>query len=470
MNFWEWEDLEQLLGSDMTSFAENPLIPCDSELLLHRLEDQSLELVSTSSLNYSFGDESARALGEVYKNENSFRFETRYSFGVVEGVAQKLVTIKNGITEIRFSLQKIKTCSERDTPIHYSIDWIQNIPDNYPWPDMYSETSKTIVERHFRGLPSVTLKSERSKESHNTSAIRLKIYGFDVILGTKQKPKQLKNVKSGYIIYFGNPDEDTRKLIRDSISFALGTMLVYLGNSSFDQNQNWREREAVSPHTLGGRVWQLVSAPPAPICDKSSILDKSKIERLANALSYYADKTDLQQILWRIWYARTAPYYMAPAYYGALIETIQRKVTSDPKAKISRTILNKAAYKKAKKFLSRYLNKQNLDKTATKLLQSKIDSGNLAPQKILSERFYSRLSLDLGSIELSAWDRRNDAAHGNPIPSGSEIDLIRETKVLAVMLNRIMLKMTSGSDEYIDYFTLNHPIRLLKSPIGDEHN
>jgi hypothetical protein len=158
---------------------------------------------------------------------------------------------------------------------------------------------------------------------------------------------------------------------------------------------------------------------------------------------------------------------MKPAYYGAMIESIQKREIGKLDSKVSHTIIEKREYRQAMKVLSRFLEKQKIPSEAKALFLNKIQNGNMAPQRILADRFYSALGLSLGSQELSAWNRRNDAAHGNEQAPGTEIESFRSTKILRVILGRIVIRLINGSAHYIDYYTLTHPVRNLNEAIPE---
>jgi hypothetical protein len=57
------------------------------------------------------------------------------------------------------------------------------------------------------------------------------------------------------------------------------------------------------------------------------------------------------------------------------------------------------------------------------------------------------------------------AAHGD-LTSADPIATIKNTKLLKLLFHRLLLKMTNGSDEYRDYYTLNFPKRKLEDPVA----
>jgi hypothetical protein len=243
---------------------------------------------------------------------------------------------------------------------------------------------------------------------------------------------------------------------------------VYFGSCLYKKDSELIGLEVVSPRTIDGRVWTIPPRPFAPITTAlPNELDIERLQSLAQSFFENYETLNLRNFIFRLWYAEVSPYYMRPAYYGSMIESIQKQETEKAESKISHTIISKSDYRKVIKTLSRYLQKREIPITAKELLQKKLENGNSAPQRVIAERFYSALGLELGDIENAAWAKRNDAAHGNELAPGSEIDQIRSTKILRVILARIVLKLLNGSDKYIDYFTLGHPIRNLDASIPE---
>lgn len=66
--------------------------------------------------------------------------------------------------------------------------------------------------------------------------------------------------------------------------------------------------------------------------------------------------------------------------------------------------------------------------------------------KAVMESILDRMGLRIGD---AAWRRRNDAAHGRAIPTGSELEAIQDTKFLRGLFDRMRLKLVDASDGYI---------------------
>lgn len=463
--FWEWEDVERAIDSIRGQLGDHPLL---HKKIIHykisRNEDQDLNLTVTAPQQSYKPREPDRQLGEVYKNETKINISSDRGSVTLTGVSFEEMRTTRGITTSVYSVRELDLKFDNSESPEYTFDWIGNAPHEYMFMGGgHQDETTNLTTRIYSGDPEIILKSRGGSIGLANHSTRMRLAGYDIVFGVLPKSPLMAAIRPGFILYIGAPNKEKRREIRDSISFALGAPLVHVGCSTFATDYSPLGIEAVKPQSMGGRAWNIPSLPPTSIGEQ--VLDSKALELVASAFLENFRDYDLQDILWRTWYASIAPYYMAPAYYGALIETLQKKYTENPANKIDSRIVARNDYNKSKAVIARYLAKLQIDDQQRTLLLQKIEAGNVAPQKIIAQRFYQALDLKLGDLELDAWKRRNDAAHGNKITEGGEIELIRETKILHVMLNRIMLRLVQAAHTYIDYYTFDHPVTALREPI-----
>lgn len=411
-------------------------------------------------------------LGHVYTLDNSIELKGYAGSGHLTRVSGFNVISKmhgNNLDTATESKYKVDQVHYRvsDSAIEYTVDRIANLPDNYHWPDSSSDKISGSHERTFTGNPSIEINTDLPRDHiMSRTCARFKLGDHTAIISTMKSENISKSKGLGYIYYSGNPDKETREKIRSSLSFTFGLPLVYLSSCFYGQKGALIGFEAVSPSTIGGRAWDIVSQPLAPITlNQSIMLDRALLQATAQAFFDNYDVMNLRGFLFRLWYAEVSPAHMKAAHYGAIIESIQKREIEKSASEISRTIISKTDYRKTISILTKFLQKLPISPAAKELFLHKIQQGNVAPQRIISERFYGALGLTLGTLELTAWSKRNDAAHGNEILPGTEIDNIRSTKILRVILGRIILKTLNASPQYIDYYSLGHPIRDLSEAI-----
>ena len=100
------------------------------------------------------------------------------------------------------------------------------------------------------------------------------------------------------------------------------------------------------------------------------------------------------------------------------------------------------------------------------MLTGKIRSGtNSVPQRERLKAISQALDIIIGDDEDAAWKRRDQAAHGLPIPEGKELQAIRDMKLLTGLFHRLLLSISGAANSYIDYTSEGIPPRPLKDPV-----
>jgi hypothetical protein len=255
--------------------------------------------------------------------------------------------------------------------------------------------------------------------------------------------------------------------VRTALSFCLGTYLVYLGNSQFDENHQLITTSATSAYTLGGSAFDIVPFPPAPLGTRFvNELDQSTLSPMLNAVFEHFDELDLKQLSWSYWHAVSAPVHMAAANFGAAIEQLQRSyMEGHPDARETSIVGDQTAWAAIRSAVRQIVDQTAIAEPAKQLLLRKVDNLNQLPAGTASERFLENIDLTLGQTEQNAWKRRNISAHGGTVSEENLIATIRDTQILRTILNRMVLKLSSASTQYNDYYTIGHPVRSLAEPL-----
>ncbi len=472
MSIWKWDPFEEFLCKTQLRAEANEFnLTSDVNLSLKRDSDYKIELHATGPARGSKPTKTL-PLGTIYRNESQILLQShlgQISLHSVHHSNSNTSISRHSTTTDTFSIEKMCFMSSSDRLPEYTVEHVANLPDHYIWPDSNNFSSKTQNLMKFGAIPDLEISSGASSKSASYNCIHIKINDEDVIIGKEKDAKNVKN--SGYIFFRGHPPEQFRRLIRDALSFAFGFQIIYFGYTSLTFTGSIIALEAITPHTMGGRAWQSSGSPPAPITSmdgRSNQLDKLLVQRIVQGFVSNSSKYNIANIPWRLWYAEAAAYFMKPAYYGALIEGIQKAYLDDNTNNIDRTIIKKASFKKHKRFIEKYIKKVCNCEHEIKLFTDKLNNSNVAPQKILASRFFSHLGLSLGNLENNAWNKRNDAAHGNSIADDDVINYMRDTKILRIILNRVILHLTDASEFYVDEYTIGHAVRRLSDQIPDE--
>ncbi|MCP1441097.1 hypothetical protein J3D54_000229 [Pseudomonas sp. GGS8] len=479
MLFWEWERLESFIEQNHFQISDaGKLITPISSFKLRR--DPELQLyLETKSQKMATSEQESHPPGTVHINEETVSFlSINGCTGLASGVQILSTNSNNNIhhntrqTTQTSSVHQFECHTTQTGPVEFTFDWIANMDDCfYIWPDGVRDKLITTPTRTFGSdVNKITFEAESITEGNGRKCVDMTICGQRVILGVTKAEDIDQELKPGYILFPGEPDDATRKKIRDGLSFILGFPIIHIGSSKLDEQQQLKSFKAISANSMDGRAFKTQVLPPAPVTiqNTTNMIDKTKLERMVNSFCDNYESYGLSSLNWNYWYAMTAPTHMAPAYFGAIIESIQKKHIETLGSKFNNCIISKKEYKEIKLIILKATQETKLSPQDKKVLIEKLSNGNSASQKIRSQRFFEYLGLDMGTAELSAWQRRNDAAHGNDIPNKDYISLIKETKLLKLILHRIVLKITNASDSYIDYYSLHFPTRQISSGVSDE--
>lgn len=350
----------------------------------------------------------------------------------------------------------------------YLIEWLENVDDgHFIWPDCVETNIKNHTQISIGTEPNkVEIQEESSFNGFGSSCVFLEVGGHKLYLVSTKDDVKSVGVKSGYILYLGIPPSDERKKVRNCLSFVFGRPLIKTGYSIFDSEWLLVSFKSISAYIFGGSAFSIHSLPPFPLGEKyQGEIDSNIITPLINAIYNNYEKYRFGHLSWTYWHAVCAPVHIAAVHFGACIESLQKSYIENNGKIFSSALIERPKWKVLRKATLEVLTSLNLEETENKVLENKINSLNQTPQRVLTERFLAHLDIDFSASEKSAWQQRNNAAHGNEIEEGSEIQLIKEIKILKVIFHRVLLKVMGGGEHYIDYHSIGFPIKLLSDSI-----
>lgn len=470
MGIWEWESFEDIICSSRFQVIDSgPLYGPITNFSIKR--NQKLKLVFSS---FSAGDSVAPEVewvsGTVRTNLDSVEFKdyfgcTARAVGVtpVDHRASHNYITNDSSTRQESTVNYVEA-NFPNAIVDFKIDWVLNMGDGIMWPHSEKQEVEN-VKRVWWGVDGFEVSSKDTRGRNSNSCFCFSVAGMDIVVGRSQESNE-DGQKRGYILYKGDIDDDVRSKIRGCLSFALGSYLVYLGTASFSKSGQLGYLKSLSAYSIGGRVFEIGGLAPAPLgFTYERELNPEVASRMINALYESYDKFNLQYLFWQYWHAQCAPYHIAAVHFGAAIESLQKRYMDVCEKLSLGSIMSKGNWRKLYAGLKGVVESGGFDSGECDLLIQQLGNLNRAPQKIVMERFLNALGISLGTVELDAWQHRNDAAHGNEISSDGQINLIRGNKVLRVMLDRMILKMTNASDYYVDYYSYGFPVRALTDPI-----
>ena len=477
MDSWDWEFLESEVTADAFVVTDaGPLFGPVTRFTLVRDEDLNLMLHTTSA-----GDSTNRAIerppGSVYVSTDEVKLESRFgaratAIGLIPRSHSRATTLSTQamVTTQTSSIHSLRWERLEASEPRYIMEWVANLSGKFHWPhsDNIHETGEKRRTLHSPRGEIVLSMPIRSTHS-SRSCVHLMIDGVEFFVGESRAKAQFIE-KPGFILYNGTPDEATRSKIRDCLSFCLGNFLVYLGDTAFDTEWCPVAFHAKSGHALVKEAPRLSAMQPAPLGLRwQAEITPELLGKMSSSLYKIYDTYSLQSAFWSYWHALASPVHMTAAHFGAAIEGLQKIfVKTSGSGGEDKIIRDEPAWKDLSNRISACIAEAELPDEAKRILTNKARNLNLAPQSVVMERFFGALGLKMGALESDVWANRNRAAHGGNADSDNALRLIRENKVLLIMMNRILLALGGGSDQYYDYYNLGRPTMGLAEPVRDD--
>lgn len=477
MNSWEWECFKEHVTNDIFQIVDcGPLHSPITNFSIARNADLDLILETTS-----VGTGATNALqvpaGTVYSSKEQVKLENSNGESVIaRGVillSEKNTwsqnSIKNETQEISL-VQSLEWHGQNAREPRHTIEWLENMPGSFIWPHFVDEKTTGETRRTFRSQKDeIVLSSSIESNGGGRSCVHISVEGFDLFVGTVRNLKVDNISNPGFILYKGIPSEDIRSKIRNCLSFCLGTYLIYLGYTRFCEKWQPVSFSAVSAHGLSEDARRLITLPPAPLSLRYEWeITAEMLERMVASLCQNYDACNLRSAFWAYWHAIAAPVHMAAVHFGAAIESLQKAYVQHYGASIKTSILKDASWDDLSEKIMSCISTLDVPKEEKQILANKVNNLNFAPQSIVMNRFLDVLEIRIDAVEQSAWKNRNRAAHGGVIKPDVFVKIVRENKVLMILMNRILLAITRGSNYYYDYYTLGRPISSLADPIPND--
>jgi hypothetical protein len=466
-----WDPVERTMNGALLRIVDpGPLRAPIVSFVLRRTKNLDL-VIETTTARDAASAAKVYPPGTLRRNEDTIRWENGFGFFATgRGVQPRRFRSSNDYR--RGVHETVETSSlhsiEADVPdagvAAYTIEWLDNVADWFHWPHMINRR-RTVTETRALGFGTdgITITDEATEEGGDAACVRVQVGDMDVRLCARWIEPDERHRKPGCLIYLGSPDEDTLRRVRDVLSFSLGMYLVPLGRTVYSADWKMVSFKAVSPYSIDGRVFDLPVMPPVPLAVRSrNEIEPARLSRIASALYVAYDEVGFGDLGWGFWHARCATPHIAPVHFGAIIEALRKTCADRFSGRVSTKIVDTAqTWAKFFEAVKLLVDDLGIPDDRKRLLQEAVGRANNMPHKAVMESILALMGLEFGEAEGTAWRRRNDAAHGRAIPTGSELDAIRDTKFLRGLFDRMLLRLVDGSDSYIDYSSMHFPIRSL---------
>jgi hypothetical protein len=419
-----------------------------------RMNTDAIELTS-------IGDVKARAVGvQPLRVLTSINYETG----------------ARGLREESRIFQYIEGTMPVDAEIAYTIDWLENVQGrDFVWPDTIKNTKEITETRTIGHDGGITLSSVDEDRSFGQGCVGFSVAGIKLYLCTSWRDKPAEGSKPGCIVYTGAPNEDTKLKIRTALSYALGVYLVYLGSTTYSSEWHTIYFKSVSAYSIGRRVFDLPVLPPAPLGSRfEHEITSAALSRMVNGIHSHYDELKFGSLSWAYWHALCATMHIAAVHFGAAIEALQRNyVSAHPQNFKTTLVSDPATWRTLSCDMRRAISNLSISDEDKRILGDKLGNLNETPRGVIMDRLLKSINIKLGADERRAWRRRNDAAHGNEVKQEEQIQIIRDSKLLRGIFDRMLLRIINGSDSYHDYYTIGSTgpsIRNLSDPVPSDQS
>ena len=433
--------------------------------------DSNLKIILETTSNFDAKTKAETILaGMVYKNTNKVIFENKFSkrlfvLSSVTPYSLSVSIVNKAKTELSF-FDSIKSTIESSIEEKYLIEFVSNMEmKNFILPDKIS-IKKSIHETV--NIEAIDLHNTAIEEMSSWGCIELTINDFTLYVCRYTHNKQ----NFQYILYDKILSNDERRKIRDCISFILGKPIIYLGYVTYSEDSKMASFELKSGYDYKG-AFDLEALPPTILSSEISNVSKSTIDsnvfnQILISLYNNYDKYDFQHLFWIYWHASTSHFYSASVQFGGCIESLQNSYLE--KNSNNKIIESNEIWKNFRKSNINFIDELCINDEEKELLKNKINNINILPQQKLLEKLFDLLNIELTELESKTWKQRNIPAHGKKIENNTEY--IKGVKILRTLLNRLILKISSSSEYYFDYYSLgteaSYNFKLLKDGIKDE--
>lgn len=476
---WEWESIESYLEGAIQDIDAGPLFNPIKSLEVKRDEKLQLRIHTKCDID-SKTNYTNPSPGTISVNQNSVKINFVDGKNItahgVHPISKKELYHQHKESEtleeaIVSSLEGYFNSDTSAKP-KFIIEWISNIcSDGHPfWSDTIKDTRESSFKRTIGSKEhSIEIPAQSGEnKSFGSNCIQIKLDEVILYIGL-HKPVGGEKKKLGFIIYEEFIEEEERNKIRDSISFVLGNYIVYLGESHF--SKEWRPTyfKAVSPNTMGGKIFSLYNLPMTPLALSGYHTDNNIVSNEINKFYKKYDDYDLRHISWLYWWACVSPSHIAASQFGATIEALIEVFVNNNKSSFKKGILEKESWNNVRSKLKECISELE-DCKEKEILSNKVDNLNQISLDAKTKQFFKLIELSLTKKEEKVFKQRNKSAHGAKYVGDEEnIKLVKEVKVLRIICNRILLKICDAGDYYFDYHNedgkKNYPIKRIEDPI-----
>ena len=419
-----------------------------------------------------------------FSKENHFK----YSFdGIVLG-ATKFSPVSTSSTSVKFQAELIVDRIEKvfilqDNETEKIQEWYLsgNCKVNYT-----GTTERSIDKSYKRLRNGIDLENDintiqGSGISRDYNFIQLPEFSFIIAKVPKEfEPVWSYNLSIEYRKTFGKiPDIEEREAISELVSFILGTQLLKIGESHYDDISNLIKQEFKNP--WGDNIVNKCKKNAIPPVEIGNYNDWDRIIILLTELlpEYLIKRKSLRlkDTLWKYWLAKDSILGANLPILSSAVETLADQILKEhPEIKqyyleynlFSDLIKDEiiAIENKIIKAFEQINQKDKIDMIKESILR-KIKGASQRGANEKLKMMFEIIDLPIGKIEKKALTARNKMAHSSLGETNIEEikDTMRMTRAYETLFHRIFLKILNYKGNYIDYYSVGHPNRNINESI-----
>lgn len=296
---------------------------------------------------------------------------------------------------------------------------------------------------------------------------------FDVhYVGNGYGPNWSENLSISYYEKYGRiPTEKERKIIRDYLSFFVGTKLLLIGNSTYDDNGNRIGFVMESPQTYSFEIERICkNAATPPINDKFESLQMyfDIVQKYIEPFADLYEQLDFDALFGSYWYAKSiAKPYDLPILSGAL-EYLMKRWYEKVELNAETVLMDKKEFKKRVRMVKEVVEEQFKDTEYTERMLRTVEGMNRMSINEKTKHFFEKIGIPVGKEEEKALHARNLSAHGSFRGMDNDyIEQFRMSKIYECIIVRTVLILLGYDGKYIDYGTLGLPEKDIREPSGE---
>lgn len=302
--------------------------------------------------------------------------------------------------------------------------------------------------------------------------IKYKDTAFDIhFIDKSYGPQWSNNLSISYFEKYGRiPSLKERNIIRNYLSFFIGKKLIYVGNSTFDENGNQIGFVMETPNTYSFDIKKIcLNAAEAPIGTNYDSLPNyfNVVQKYIETFEAIYDKLDFESFFNSYWYAKRVAKPIDLPILASALEHLMKKWYENVEMNPETLLIAKKDFSKRIQPIKELVKNQFIDTIHTERMERFIYKMNIMSVNEQMLNFFKKIGMPLGKDELMALKARNISVHGAYDKNSNDYkEIFKISQIYENIITRVVLKLLNYSGKYIDYGIIGYPEKDINCPSG----